>query len=96
MWGIFWPILGGEAGNIAIVMSSDPLGGQVEAHADGNLQVWELCVLNVPLWCLVIGFLIFGHPVSEASNLFAKFVFHLPVDGLVGSDSLEQAIADRT
>jgi hypothetical protein len=96
VWGIFGPILGSEACDVTIIPLFDPLGGQVKACSNRNLKVWELCVFDISIWHLVIGFLIFGHLVSKAFDLLTKFVLHLPVDCFAGFDSFEQAITDRS
>jgi hypothetical protein len=90
------PILGGETGNVAIIMSFDPFGGEVEASPNGDFEVWEVCVFNIPFRGLVIGFLVIGHFISESSDLLTKSVFHLMVDRFMGPDGFEQSVADRT
>jgi hypothetical protein len=54
MWGILGPILGGKAGNVSIVTSFDPFGWEVEAGPNGDFEVWELRVFNIPFRGLVI------------------------------------------
>jgi hypothetical protein len=38
MWGIFGSVLGGKAGNVAIILSFDPLGGEVKLAPMGTLR----------------------------------------------------------
>jgi hypothetical protein len=88
------PILGSKTGNVAIVMSFDPFSREVKASPDGDLEVWEACVFNIPFRGLVIGFLIISHFISKSSDLLTKLVFHLTVDCFTGSDGFKQSIAD--
>jgi hypothetical protein len=90
---IFGPILGCEASDVSIIMLFNPFGGEVEAGSDGDLEVWEACVFNIPFRGLVIGFLVVSHSVSKSFELLTKSVFHLMVDCFVGSDGFEQSIA---
>jgi hypothetical protein len=48
MWGILRSILGSKASDVSIVMSFDPLGREIEASPNGNFEVWEVCVFNIP------------------------------------------------
>jgi hypothetical protein len=89
MWGIMGSVLGGETGNVTVIMSFDPFSGEVEAGSDWYFEVQELCVFNIPFRGLVIGFLIIGHFISESSDLLTKSVFHLTVDHFVGPDGFE-------
>jgi hypothetical protein len=89
MWGVFGSILGSKAGNITIVLLFDPLGRQVEACANRDFEVWELCIFNIPFRGLVIGFLVVSHFVSKAFDLLTKPVFHLMVDSFAGSDGFK-------
>jgi hypothetical protein len=77
-------------------MSLDPFGGQEEPCPNGDFEVQESGVFNIPLRGLIIGFLIFGDFVPKAFDLLTKSVFHLMVDGFTGSDGLEQSVIDRT
>jgi hypothetical protein len=89
VWGIMRPILGGKAGDVAIIVSFDPLGREVEASPNGDLEVWEVHVFNIPFGGLVVGFLIIGHFISESLDLLTKLVFHLTVDCFMGPDGFE-------
>jgi hypothetical protein len=94
MWGVFEAILCCVTGDVTIIMSFDPFGGEVEACSNGDFKVRESCVLDVSIRYLIVGFLVFSHSISKAPNLLAKFVFHLPVDGFTGFDGFEQAITN--
>jgi hypothetical protein len=75
-------------------MLFDPFGGEVESSADGNLEVQEVGVFNIPFRGLVLGFLVISHLISESSDLLTKLVFHLTVDTFVGPDCLEQSFTN--
>jgi hypothetical protein len=94
MWGILRSILGGKASNISIITSFDPLGREIEASPNGNFEVWEAHVFNIPFRGLFVGFLVISHFISESSDLLTKSVFHLMVDCLAGFDGLKQSITD--
>jgi hypothetical protein len=94
MQGIFGPILGSKASDVSIVTSLDPFGREVEAGSNGDLEVWETHVFNIPFRGLVIGFLVISHSVSESFDLLTKSVFHLTVDRFAGSDGFEESITD--
>jgi hypothetical protein len=95
VWGVFGSILGSEAGNITIISLFDPFGGQIEAGSDRDFEVWESRVFNIPFRGLIIGLLVIGHSVTESFDLLTKLVFHLMVDGFVGSDHFKQSVTDR-
>jgi hypothetical protein len=94
VWRVFGSILGSKAGNVSIILLLDPFGRQIESHSDGDLEVWESCVFNIPFRGLIIGFLVIGHPVSKALDLFTKLVLHLMVDSFTGSNGFEQTVID--
>jgi hypothetical protein len=96
VWGIFGSILGSKAGDVSVITLFDPFGGEVEAGSNRDFKVWESCVFNIPFRGLIIGFLVVSHSVSKSLDLLTKSVFHLMVNGLMGSDGFEQSITDRT
>jgi hypothetical protein len=89
VWGVFGFSLGGKTCNVSIIALFDPLGGQEESCPNRDFEVQESGVFNIPFRGLVIGFLVFGNLVSETLDLLTKLVFHLMVDGFVGSNGLE-------
>jgi hypothetical protein len=93
--GIFRSILHGEASDVTVIPSFDPLGWEVESSSNGDLEVQEACVFNIPFRGLVIGFLVVSHAVSKSSELLTKFVFHLTVDCFMGSNGFEQSVTNR-
>jgi hypothetical protein len=91
---VFGSILGGEAGDIAIIVSFDPFGGEIEAGSNRDFKVWELCVFNIPFRGLVIGFLVVGHLVSESSDLLTKSVLHRTVHHFTSLDGFKESFAN--
>jgi hypothetical protein len=48
MWSIMGSIVGWEAWDVTIIESLDPLGREIEACPNWQLEVGELCVFNIP------------------------------------------------
>ena len=76
---ILGPVMGGEGGDFAVVEALDPLGGEVEAGPNGDLEQGEFVVFHIPLRGIFVDFLIFTDFVSESPNLVSKAILNSPV-----------------
>jgi hypothetical protein len=72
----------------------DPFGRKIESCPNGQLEVGESCVFNIPIGLLLVHTLIFRDFISKSSQLVTKSVFHFMVGCFIGFDSFEETVTD--
>jgi hypothetical protein len=92
--GVFWSVKVSEALDVAIVEVLNPFCWLVEASSNGELEVGEVGVFNIPFRGLVIGFLILGKSVTQCTDFSFEVIFKGLVVTFTGLDGCEQSFTD--
>jgi hypothetical protein len=91
---VFWSVKVSEALDVPVVETLDPFGRLVEAGPNGDFEVWELGVFNMPFRGLVIGFLILGNLSTQDTDFFFEVIFKSLVVSFMASDGFKEAFTD--
>jgi hypothetical protein len=86
--------MGREAGDVTIIKLLDPTSWQVEPSPNGEVEVGEACVFNIPLRGLLVDLLVLGDFISKSLQLVTKLLLHFMVGVFTGFDGCEQSVTD--